>query len=147
MTRISPQTPAAEGEARDLLRIDPEKVCWLVFKVRELRGKEAAEDLYEGSDAIDDGFMAVLERRADDATVDELRGFLEALNEDETRALFALSALGSGEGELADWPSLLARAKRTAPQRLFRARLLADYLEEGLSRLGLSCEPYEIGRL
>jgi hypothetical protein len=147
MPRISAQTPTSAAAGRDLLRISPEKVCWLIFKARELRAKEEPEGHYEGSDAVDDGFMAVLERHADDATADELRGFLEALNEDEMRSLFALSALGRGEGDLSDWPSLVARAKRTAPKRLLRARPLADYLEEGLSRLGLSCEPYEIGRL
>jgi hypothetical protein len=147
MTRISRQSAASESKGRDLLHIEPEKVCWLIFKVRELRVKEDPEGLYEGSDAVDDGFMGVLERQADDPTADELRGFLEALNQDEIRSLFALSALGRGEGDTSEWPSLLARAKHTAPERLLRARLLADYLEEGLSRLGLSCEPYEIGRL
>ena len=74
------------------LRISPEKVCFVVVKARELDVKVAPEELGRGSSPTDDQMVQVLEDHADDPTFEELRSFLEALNEDELEDLRAVRA-------------------------------------------------------
>ena len=53
-----------------MLNINTDKVCYLVVKAREFDVKEAPEGMYDGSDAADDGFAAVLEDTPDDLVFD-----------------------------------------------------------------------------
>ena len=53
-----------------MLTISPEKVCYVIAKAREL--EVAPEEL------DDDGTGRILEAYADDPTLEELQGFLEA---------------------------------------------------------------------
>ena len=50
-----------------------------------------------------------------------------------------------------DWPTVREEAARAHNQRtanyLLGMPLVGDFLEEGLSMLGYSCEEFEIGRL
>ena len=58
---------------------------------------------------------------------------------------------GRGDFGKEEWQEALAEARSLPPKRtpryLMGDPLLSDYLEEGLSTLGYSCEDYEIGRL
>ncbi|MBZ0141587.1 MAG: DUF3775 domain-containing protein [Pseudorhodoplanes sp.] len=133
------------------LSISPEKVCFLIVKAREFDVKDVATESGDSSSASDDAMMSVLEDRPDDPVVEEIQRFINALNEDEQIDLVALTWLGRGDGNVEDWPAIRAEAvrahnRRTA-QYLLGIPLLADYLEEGLSQLGRSCEEFELGRL
>jgi hypothetical protein len=133
------------------LAISPEKVCFVVVKAREFDVKDVVSNPDEGSNASDDAMVSVLEDRADDPVAQELRGFIGALTLDEQVDLVTLTWLGRGDGSLEDWDQLRAEAlgahnNRTASY-LLGTPLLADYLEEGLSQLGLSCDEFEMGRL
>ena len=133
------------------LAISPEKVCFVVVKAREFDVKDVVSNPDEGSNASDDAMVSVLEDRADDPVAQELRGFIGALTLDEQVDLVTLTWLGRGDGTVEDWDQLRAEAlgahnNRTASY-LLGTPLLADYLEEGLSQLGLSCDEYEMGRL
>jgi hypothetical protein len=86
----------------------------------------------------------VLEDHADDPVVAELRAAIFALNVDEQVDLVALAWLGRGDGGIDEWDDLRAEAAdahnaRTASY-LLGMPLLSDYLEEGLSELGISYE-------
>jgi hypothetical protein len=138
-------------QAIPTLAISPEKVCFVVVKAREFDVKDVVSNSDEGSNASDDAMISVLEDRADDPVGQELRGFIGALTLDEQVDLVTLTWLGRGDGSVEEWDQLRAEAlgahnKRTASY-LLGIPLLADYLEEGLSQLGLSCEEFEMGRL
>lgn len=83
--------------------------------------------------------------------VEELVSFINALSVDEQIDLVALAWLGRDDYAASDWPAVRAEAasehnERTA-EYLIGIPLLGDFLEEGLSMLGYSCEEFEINRL
>lgn len=142
---------ANTAEPRDLLVISPEKVCFVVVKTREFDAKDVSTISDDSSSAADDAMISVLEDRPDDPVVQELRGFIGALTEDEQIDLVTLTWLGRGDGGVEDWQELRNEASRAHNKRtatyLLGIPLLADYLEEGLAQLGLSCDEFEMGRL
>jgi hypothetical protein len=62
-----------------------------------------------------------------------------------------LAWLGRDDYSASDWPAVREEAARAHNQRtaeyLLGMPLVADFLEEGLSMRGYSCEDYEIERL
>lgn len=133
------------------LGISPEKVCFVIVKVREFDAKDAETEPDPGSNAADDGMCAVLEDHADDPVVQELIDFINDMNRDEQSDLVALYWLGRGDGGIADWSTLRHEAGRAHNEHtaayLLSEPLLSDYLEEGLSLFGRSCEEFEFGHL
>jgi Protein of unknown function (DUF3775) len=149
----SNQTPP-DNNFRDELTISPEQVCFVIVKAREFDVKDSDSELESGSNASDDQMVSVLEDRRDDPVQQELFSFIEDMTEDEQIDLVALAWLGRDDNSIEDWPSIRADAASAHSKRrggtaryLLGMPLLADYLEEGLSMLGMSCEQYEIGRL
>jgi len=136
---------------RPELAISPEKVFFIIVKARAFDAKEGNSDPDPGSNPFDDGETDVLEDRADDPVERELKSFVNALTEDEQIDLVALTWLGRDDSTTADWPSVREEAARAHNERTARYLLgipmLGDFLEEGLSTLGYSCEEFEIGRL
>lgn len=134
-----------------MLTIAPEKVCYILIKAREFDVKVAPQDPDPGSNPTDDQSAEILSDRLDDPTYQELVGALRSLNEDELAELLALTWVGRGDYGKEEWQEALAEARRLpqkrTPRYLIGTPLLSDYLEEGLSALGHSCEDYEIGRL
>ena len=90
---------------------------------------------------------SILESFSDDATQDELMGFIRDLNEDEQASLVALAWIGRGSFGPDELEEALAtaRAERTnrTDEYLLGMPLLPDYLEEALDRLGYSVEDAE----
>jgi uncharacterized protein DUF3775 len=133
------------------LSISPEKVCFLIVKAREFDVKDVVTDPDPGSNASDDAMMAVLEDHRDDPTVQEITAFINALTVDEQVDLVALTWLGRGDGDIADWDQLRAEASRLHNARtaayLLGKPMLADHLAEGLAEFGGSCEDIETGHL
>lgn len=126
------------------LEISPAKVGFVIVKAREIAAKVAAWD--DGTTSDHDA-ESILESFSDDATADELRGFIRDLNEDEQANLVALAWVGRGSfgpDEL-DEAIATARAERTnrTEEYLLGMPLLPDYLEEALDRLGYSVEDAE----
>jgi len=131
--------------------ISTEKVCFVIVKARELNVKVAPEELDDGSNPTDDGMQRILEDYADDPTYAELKSFLAAQSDDELRQLVALTWIGRGDFDAADWEDVLSevqdvREKHTVDY-LLGTPLLADYLEEALSQFGLSCDEVELDHL
>jgi hypothetical protein len=138
-------------EAKVSLAISSEKVCFVVVKAREFDVKDAATEPDPASNPSDDKEISVLEDQPDDPVAEELTSFIDSLNEDEQIDLVALVWLGRGDYTADDWPTVRAEAAAAHNQAtsnyLLGIPLLGDFLEEGLSLLGRSCEEFEMGRL
>ena len=130
-----------------MLEIAPEKVAHVIIKAREYGAKVGAwnSTLQEG-DAEEDP-QAILEDLANDITRRELMSFINALNVDEQSHLVALAWIGRGTYEPEELSEAVetARAERSncTARYLLGMPLLADYLEEGLEKLGYSVEDIE----
>jgi hypothetical protein len=148
-TLDQPQSPP--GENGPTLTISPEKVCFVIIKAREFDAKDEVTEPDPGSNPIDDKDTAVLEDHEDDPVVEELTSFIDSLSEDEQIDLVALTWLGRDDYSASDWNSVREEAARAHNARtvdyLLGIPQVSDFLEEGLSMLGYSCEDYEINRL
>jgi hypothetical protein len=128
------------------LQISPEKVAWIIVRARELESKVASFD--EGdTETSDEQFGSILEDRRDDPTIKELDGFFDTLNVDEEADLVAIAWIGRGTYGPEEWDearntALAERSTRTE-RYLLGMPLLADYLEDGLSALGIEVTPLE----
>jgi hypothetical protein len=134
-----------------VLTISPEQVCFIIVKAREFDAKDEVTEPDPGSNPSDDRDVAVLEDHRDDPVVQELRSFINSMSEDEQIDLVALTWLGRDDYTASDWPAVREEASRAHNKRtaeyLLGTPLLGDFLEEGLSMLGYSCEEFEMGRL
>lgn len=126
------------------LSISPEKICFIITKAREFDAKDVVTDPGDSSNASDDGMISVLEDHKDDPVVQEISAAIFGMVEDEQVDLVTLAWLGRGDGALDDWDELRAEAARAHNKRtasyLLGLPLLANYLEDGLSQFGISCE-------
>jgi hypothetical protein len=134
----------------ELLTISLERLGYIVAKAREFDAEIPVDpDAASGSNPADDDERQVLLDTPDNPTREELRDAIDSLNIDEREELLALTWLGRGDYDAADWPEALRQARETGTAReadyLMGTPLLADYLEEGASALGLSLENYEQG--
>jgi hypothetical protein len=133
------------------LTISPEKVCFTIVKAREFDVKDAVTEPDPGSNPSDDKDVSVLEDHEDDPVLEELISFISSLSEDEQIDLVALVWLGRDDYGPEDWTEVRAEAARahndTTANYLLGMPLLGDFLEEGLSMLGYSCEEFEMNRL
>ncbi|HAH65581.1 MAG TPA: hypothetical protein DCL72_08925 [Rhizobiales bacterium] len=126
------------------LDISPDKVGFVIVKAREIAAKVAAWD--DGATSDHDA-ESILEDFSDDATQDQLKGFIRDLNEDEQASLVALAWIGRGSFAPEELEEALSTARAERIRRiedyLLGMPLLPDYLEEGLDRLGYSVEDAE----
>jgi uncharacterized protein DUF3775 len=145
------QAETTDGEEESVLTISPEKVCFIVIKAREFDAKDEVTEPDPGSNPADDKDAAVLEDHEDDPVVEEITSLINSLSEDEQIDLVTLAWLGRDDYSASDWPAVREEAARAHNQRtaeyLLGMPLLGDFLEEGLSILGYSCEEFEVNRL
>lgn len=147
----SSETP--EVDDQDLLTIAPESVCYVIVKAREYDAKDEVTEPDPGSNPADDRDVSILEDHGDDPVVQELTAFIDLLDEDAQIDLVALVWLGRDDYSVGDWPQLRDEAAtartehRHTVEYLLGMPLVSDYLEEGLSMLGYSCEDFEMGHL
>ena len=133
-----------------LVELAPEKVCFLIVKIREF-GVQAEPNLGGGSDATDDKFVAVFNNEENPSVVAEAEGLIDAMNTDEQRELIALSLVGAGEYGKEEWKDAMEAAgshpEPTASAFLLGNPTVSDSLEEGLAIYGFSCSDFETDRL
>jgi hypothetical protein len=126
------------------LAIAQDKLCFIIAKARAFDVKDVVTDPGDSSNAVDDAMLSVLEDHPEDPVLQELRGFIDTLTEDEQVDLVALAWLGRDDGTLDDWEEIRAEAARAHNKRtaayLLGKPLLANYLEDALSMFGISCE-------
>jgi Protein of unknown function (DUF3775) len=132
-----------------LTAIDPDTVCYLIIKMRELSVKMTPQALMPGDNPVDNADREILFSYPDDPTEEEIQKTIETLNEDASTELFALVLLG--RDDFADWQSALVAARENPDLRTAHALtgipLVATYLEDGLTQLGYSCADLEGDRL
>ncbi len=130
-----------------MLEITPEKVAHVIVRAREVDAKVSPWD----QDADQNDSDTILEERSDDATEDELKSFIAACNVDEQTSLVALAWVGRGTYDASEFgeakETAAAQAMVPTEEYLLGIPLLADYLEEGLSLMGISVEDAEKGVL
>lgn len=145
------KAPVSIDDRRDVLTVSPEKVFYIIVKAREFDAKDVVTDPSPGSNPSDDNGRAVLEDHSNDPVVQEITAFIDSLSEDEQADLVALAWLGREDSTGEDWDEVRAEAWRARNNRtasyLLGMPQLGDYLEEGLSTLGISIEEFEINRL
>jgi hypothetical protein len=132
-----------------MLEISPEKVAHIIVKAREYDSKVGVWDNDTNSD--DEDSDSILEDFASDQTRNEVAEFIAGLNIDEQISLVALMWVGRGSYSPEDFAEALstARAERVnkTEDYLLGTPLLADYLEEGLDKMGYTVEDAEKGIL
>jgi hypothetical protein len=151
MQAKSSRTEISTGDDAATLTISPEKVCFIIIKAKEFDAKDEVTEPDSGSNPSDDKDVAVLEDHADDPVVEELTSLINSLSEDEQIDLVALTWLGRDDYTASDWAAVREEAARAHNERtaeyLLGTPLVGDFLQEGLSMLGYSCEEFEVGRL
>lgn len=124
--------------------ISPEKVAHVIIKAREYDAKVGAWEDRDSDDADSD---SILEDFKADPTRAELDAFISGLNEDEQASLVALAWVGRGSFAPEEFQDAIDTAKAERVNRtatyLLGIPMLADYLEEGLDKMGFSVEDAE----
>lgn len=128
--------------AKAALEIAPEKVAHVIIKAREYDAKVGAWNDTPAEGDADEDPSAILEDFASDPTAAEIAGFIDALNDDEQVNLVALAWVGRGTFEPEEFDEAVETARNeqtsSTASYLLGLPLLADYLEEGLEKLGYS---------
>ena len=126
------------------LSISPDKVCFIVVNARDFDAKDVVTDPDDSSNATDDAMLSVLEDHKDDPVVQEISAAIFGMTEDEQIDLAALagSAAATARSRIGTSCARKPRALTTSapPSYLLGMPLLPDYLEEGLSQFGMSCD-------
>jgi len=138
-----------DNDNANQLSISPEMAFYVIVKAREFDEQAAPTDPDSGSNPADDREVDVLEEDAEDSVGQELEAALSGLNVDEQLDLMALTWLGRG-----DFESFAQARQEAADMRhkhiasyLMGTPKVGDYIEEGLSQLGISLEDFEKSRL
>lgn len=133
-----------------MITIDPDKVCAIIVKARvfdadlDFAGDDPGSDLAHGElEGVEESEERTTEDDEDN-TEDELGEMISSLNEDEQIELVALAWVGRGSYSAEEWSDAVDEATRAhndrTAQYLMGMPMLADYLEEGLSAFGHSCD-------
>lgn len=142
---ISDQTPDIE------LNVSTEQLCFIIAKARQFEVKDVPTISDPASNATDDRMVSVLEARAGDPVAQEIRAFVNALDEDQQIDLVALTWVGRGDYGIGDWKEAREQAAAAHNDRtadyLLGLPLLSEFLEDALTESGRSCEDEEVGRL
>jgi hypothetical protein len=151
MAKRTRQPEANPDDDDSPLSISAEQVCFLIIKAREFDAKDVVTEPDPASNPSDDRDAAVLEDHRDDPVVQEIADFVNALSEDQQIDLVTLTWLGRDDYTADDWPTVREEAARAHNRRtavyLLGIPMVGDFLEEGLSMMGYSCEEFEINRL
>ncbi|MGO8739637.1 DUF3775 domain-containing protein [Rhodoblastus sp.] len=132
----------------EMPEINPQKVCFIAAKARELLSEDEGAKP-DASNGADDGARAILTDAAYGPIHAELEQFVADLDEDEAAALVALMWIGRGDFEPRDWGDAVAQARERrqtpAARYLLGEPLLPDYLEDALAAFGHSCRDFDSG--
>jgi len=129
-----------------MLQIAMEKVAHIIIRAREFNAKVGTWD-DNRSDEREDDIASILEDTPGDPIAAELKTFIDDLNEDEQVSLVALTWIGRSTYEPEELKEAMSTARNERVNKtsayLLGVPLLADYLEEGLEKLGYSPEDIE----
>lgn len=129
--------------APDTVRLIIEKARTISAAVNEDYDDGAEHEVEFGEDARDNHHHdGLAEEETGDQTEGELRQILRELNVDEKAELIALTWIGRGDYEPAEFADAVNEAKqrnyRSTARYLLGMPMLGDWLEEGLEAIGVS---------
>lgn len=133
------------------MNLSPDKVAQVIVRAREIEAKVGAWDEVDRSHPGEEDADAVLEALRNDPARQALATFVSELSRGEQARLVALMWVGRGTFEPEEWDEAVVTAEEefidsTGTTRyLLGIPLLADYLEEGLEKMGYSVEDVEKG--
>ena len=130
------------------LTIDPETVRLFVLKARAISA--AVNDDYDagheheieldGQARDSHAHDGLAEEEDENLTSSELRALIEDLNVDDTADLLAITFIGRGDFEPAEWEQAVLEARPRVNKRiatyLLSMPMLGEWLEEGLEKIG-----------
>lgn len=127
------------------LDINPVKISYLIALAREIEdglpSDGSAEDESHRGEATD---LELIGEHAYDANYQELLGFLTTLDDDELIAAVAILWVGRGTFDGDELETALGEAANIGVKRipgyLLSQSMLAEYLAEGMTNLGLTPE-------
>ncbi len=122
------------------LSLSPEYIARLIVKLRAVQARvDVDED--DGSNPSDDEAVQSLRETPDDLEREELPEEVRGTGRQAQAELVALLWLGRGDAEVDDWDELVVRAEErqenATEEYLLEQPLVAEYLAEGLEKLGL----------
>ncbi|WP_051929149.1 DUF3775 domain-containing protein [Thermopetrobacter sp. TC1] len=132
-----------------MTEITPDKVAQVIVRAREIDARVGAWDEVDRTHPDEGSAEAVLEALRNDPSRMALVSFLNEMRPEELAELVALMWIGRGSFEPEEWREAVDTALEdyalpgTCARYLLREPLLADYLEEGLERMGYSIEDAE----
>jgi 2-phospho-L-lactate guanylyltransferase (CobY/MobA/RfbA family) len=133
-----------------LVDLNPNKVCFLIIKIREF-DIQINENEGGGSNASDDDFAVAYNEQPHGSVLKEVEQFIRAMDVDEKRELVALTLTGRGEFTAEEWNEAMkaaaSRPELSSVKVLLENPALSDELEEGLEMFGLSCDDFDEKRL
>ncbi len=126
-------------------------LCRIILRAREYEAQTPTDyDGGEAADNVDDedeGTLSVLDDTINESVEEELQAAFEDLGEDQLAEVIALSWVGQGTYEAADWDEayseaqdLVADGTAGAIAELMDMPMLASVLDSGLAAFDLSCE-------
>lgn len=136
-----------------MLEVSLETVRFLILKAHQYDTATEVEPADSAAHALDDEALENLGERAEDAVpedpvYEEMKSFIDDMNEDEQVDLVALLWLGRDGASPDDWRQIRTEAAQAhnehSAEYLLGTPLLADYLSEGLAQLGYSEEDGEV---
>ncbi len=136
-----------------MLEVSLETVRFLILKAHQYDTETEVEPADSAAHALDDEALENLDERAEDAVpedpvYEEMKSFIDDMNEDEQVDLVALLWLGRDGASPDDWRQIRTEAAQAhnehSAEYLLGTPLLADYLSEGLAQLGYSEEDGEV---
>jgi len=130
-----------------MLEISTAKVAHVIVRAREYDAKTGSWEDTLDSDFREDNSDSILENFSNDSTAGELAEFIANLNDDEQASLVALVWIGRGTYGPDEVDEAIEVAKSEKVNKtedyLMGIPLLADYLEDGLDKMGYSVEDSE----
>jgi hypothetical protein len=126
-------------------------LCRIILRAREYEAQTPTDyDGGEAADNVDDedeGTLSVLDDTINESVEEELKAAFEDLGEDQLAEVIALSWVGQGTYEAADWDEAFSEAQDLvnggtdgAIAELMDMPMLASVLDSGLAAFDLSCE-------
>ncbi|WP_133135277.1 DUF3775 domain-containing protein [Legionella rowbothamii] len=123
-----------------MLNLDTDMICNILDKMRQFQAKEEVS-FPEVTDDMDAYY--VLADYKNDAVYDEAVNIINNLRPDQQVTLVALMYLGREDFDVSEWDNAIEFASQELTnhtgQYLLSRPLVADYIENALNLLGLSC--------
>jgi hypothetical protein len=127
-----------------MLEVSPETVCFFIDKAREFHAKEEVVIPDMPDSPAEDWGLQVLADHAEDSTLQEFKSTFDDLEPDQQQQVVALLWMGRGDFGVDEWEVAVDEARENwtneTAEYLIAHPMLADYLLEGLTLLGYSCD-------